>query len=49
MSAYTIINANDVKDYYEDTDVPGEFRRLTKALNAEQLGITLIRIPLNCL
>jgi mannose-6-phosphate isomerase-like protein (cupin superfamily) len=45
MSDYTIINADDVKDYYEDTDVPGEFRRLTKALNADQLGITLIRIP----
>jgi mannose-6-phosphate isomerase-like protein (cupin superfamily) len=45
MSGYTIINADDVKDYYADTDVPGEFRRLTKALNAEQLGITLIRIP----
>jgi mannose-6-phosphate isomerase-like protein (cupin superfamily) len=45
MSDYTIINADEVKDYYEGTDVPGEFRRLTKALNAEQLGITLIRIP----
>jgi mannose-6-phosphate isomerase-like protein (cupin superfamily) len=45
MSGYTIINADDVKDYYADTDVPGEFRRLTTALNAEQLGITLIRIP----
>jgi mannose-6-phosphate isomerase-like protein (cupin superfamily) len=45
MSGYTIINADDVKDYYADTDVPGEFRRLTIALNAEQLGITLIRIP----
>jgi mannose-6-phosphate isomerase-like protein (cupin superfamily) len=45
MSDYTIINADDVKDFYEDTDVPGEFRRLTQALNAKQLGITLIRIP----
>jgi mannose-6-phosphate isomerase-like protein (cupin superfamily) len=45
MSDYTVINADDVKDFYEGTDVPGEFRRLTKALNAEQLGITLIRIP----
>jgi mannose-6-phosphate isomerase-like protein (cupin superfamily) len=45
MSDYTIVNADDVKDFYEGTDVPGEFRRLTKALNAEQLGITLIRIP----
>jgi mannose-6-phosphate isomerase-like protein (cupin superfamily) len=45
MSGYTIINADDVKDFYEGTDVPGEFRRLTKALNAEQLAISLIRIP----
>jgi mannose-6-phosphate isomerase-like protein (cupin superfamily) len=45
MSDYSIVNADDVKDYYEGTDVPGEFRRLTKNLCAEQLGITLIRIP----
>jgi mannose-6-phosphate isomerase-like protein (cupin superfamily) len=45
MREYTTINADDVKDYYEDTDVPGEFRRLTKALDAEQLSISLIRIP----
>jgi mannose-6-phosphate isomerase-like protein (cupin superfamily) len=45
MSDYTIVNADDVKDFYEGTDVPGEFRRLTQALNAEQLAISLIRIP----
>jgi mannose-6-phosphate isomerase-like protein (cupin superfamily) len=45
MSEYTIVNADDVRDFYEGTDVPGEFRRLTKDLGAEQLGITLIRIP----
>lgn len=45
MSGYKIVNASEVKDYYEGTDVPGEFRRLTKDLGAEQLGITLIRIP----
>jgi mannose-6-phosphate isomerase-like protein (cupin superfamily) len=45
MSDYTIVSADEVKDFYEDTDVPGEFRRLTKAINAEQLAISLIRIP----
>jgi len=45
MSDYIIIKADDVKDFYEDTDVPGEFRSLTKALGAEQLAISLIRIP----
>jgi mannose-6-phosphate isomerase-like protein (cupin superfamily) len=45
MSDYTIVSADDAKDFYEGTDVPGEFRRLTQALNAEQLAISLIRIP----
>src|SRR5438270_1743 len=45
MSDYVIVPADEVKDLYEGSDVPGEFRRLTKALGAEQLGITLLRIP----
>ena len=45
MSEYRIVCADDVKDYYEGTDVPGEFRRLTDALDAEQLAVTLIRVP----
>ncbi|HXY17887.1 MAG TPA: cupin domain-containing protein [Candidatus Nitrosopolaris sp.] len=45
MSDYVILNADDAKDYYADSDVPGEFRRLTDKLGAEQLAITLIRIP----
>lgn len=39
------MDANKAKDYYAGTDVPGEFRSLTKGLNAKQLGLTLIRIP----
>ena len=35
MSDYTVISADDVDDYYADTDVPGEFRPLTRALRAE--------------
>jgi mannose-6-phosphate isomerase-like protein (cupin superfamily) len=43
--AYAIVNPDDVRDTYAGTDVPGEFRRLTKALGAEQLAATLIRVP----
>jgi mannose-6-phosphate isomerase-like protein (cupin superfamily) len=45
MSDYTVISADDVDDYYAGTDVPGEFRPLTRALHAEQVAMTLIRIP----
>ena len=45
MSDYTIVRADDVEDVYADTDVPGEFRRLTPALESEQLAVTLIRVP----
>ena len=44
-SGYTIVWADDVRDSYAGTDVPGEFRRLTPALGTEQLAITLIRVP----
>src|SRR3954453_2627293 len=45
MSEYSIVNADDVTNHYEGTDVPGEFRRLTPALEAEQVALTLIRAP----
>ncbi len=45
MSEYTLINVDDVDDHYEGSSVPGEFRRLTDALGAEQVAVTLIRIP----
>ncbi|HEX6025187.1 MAG TPA: cupin domain-containing protein [Solirubrobacter sp.] len=45
MSGYTVVAADDAKDAYAGTDVPGEFRRLTDALDAEQLAVTLIRVP----
>jgi mannose-6-phosphate isomerase-like protein (cupin superfamily) len=45
MSEYTIVSADEVEDHYEGTSVPGEFRRLSDALGAEQLAITLIRVP----
>ena len=45
MSDYAIVGPDEVKDAYADSDVPGEFRRLTRALGAEQLSATLIRVP----
>ncbi len=45
MSEYAIVDADAVDDVYAGTDVPGEFRSLTRALGAEQLAVTLIRVP----
>ena len=45
MKGYSIVRANDVHDVYAGTDVPGEFRSLTRALESEQLAATLIRVP----
>ena len=45
MSAYSIVRADDVDDPYADSDVPGEFRSLKDALGAEQVAVTLIRVP----
>jgi mannose-6-phosphate isomerase-like protein (cupin superfamily) len=45
MSDYSIVHADEVDDAYADSDVPGEFRRLTAALAAEQVSVTLIRVP----
>ena len=45
MADFTVVRADDVKDFYAGTDVPGEFRPLGDALGAEQLSISLIRVP----
>lgn len=45
---YAIVDPDDVADSYADSDVPGEFRRLTDALQGDQLAVTLIRIPAHC-
>lgn len=45
MTDYAIVAADEVRDVYEGRDVPGEFRRLTDALDCEQLSVTLIRVP----
>ena len=45
MADFTIVRADDVTDHYAGTDVPGEFRSLGEALGAQQLAITLIRVP----
>lgn len=45
MPGFSIVRADDVDNPYEGTDVPGEFRALTSALGAEQVAVTLIRVP----
>ena len=45
MADYTVVRADDVTDQYAGTDVPGEFRSLGEALGAQQVAITLIRVP----
>lgn len=45
MPDYSIVRADEADDAYADSDVPGEFRSLTEALAAEQVALTLIRIP----
>jgi mannose-6-phosphate isomerase-like protein (cupin superfamily) len=45
VKGYSIVRADDVRDVYAGTDVPGEFRSLTRALESEQLAATLIRVP----
>ncbi len=42
---YAIVDPDQVDNPYDGSDVPGEFRRLTQALGAEQLAVTLIRVP----
>ena len=44
-SGWAIVRADEVENPYDGTDVPGEFRRLTDALGAEQLAVSLIRVP----
>ena len=45
MSGYAIVDPDDVENVYDGTDVPGEFRPLTRALGGEQIAATLIRVP----
>ncbi len=45
MPGFAIVRADEVENPYDGTDVPGEFRKLTDALGAEQLSVTLIRVP----
>jgi mannose-6-phosphate isomerase-like protein (cupin superfamily) len=45
VSGYSIVAADEVENPYADGEVPGEFRGLTEALEAEQVAISLIRVP----
>jgi mannose-6-phosphate isomerase-like protein (cupin superfamily) len=44
-SDFSIVDPDEVEDHYAGSDVPGEFRSLTKALDCAQLAVTLMRIP----
>jgi mannose-6-phosphate isomerase-like protein (cupin superfamily) len=44
-AGYSVVVADEAEDAYAGSDVPGEFRSLTDALGAEQLAVTLIRVP----
>jgi mannose-6-phosphate isomerase-like protein (cupin superfamily) len=45
VTDYSIVRADEADDAYADSDVPGEFRSLTEALEAKQVAVTLMRIP----
>ncbi|MET0559064.1 MAG: cupin domain-containing protein [Solirubrobacterales bacterium] len=42
---YAVVRADEVEDAYAGSEVPGEFRSLKEALGAEQVAVSLIRIP----
>ncbi len=43
--AFKIVSPDEADDHYAGSDVPGEFRRLTELLGAEQIAVTMIRVP----
>ena len=43
--SFSVVAADQVANPYDGSDVPGEFRSLTEALGAQQVAITLIRVP----
>jgi mannose-6-phosphate isomerase-like protein (cupin superfamily) len=45
---FAVVDPDSVDDAYAGSDVPGEFRHLTDALGADQLSVTLIRVPAHC-
>ena len=44
-NGYAIVEPDTVENPYADSDVPGEYRSLTDALDCSQLAVTLIRVP----
>jgi mannose-6-phosphate isomerase-like protein (cupin superfamily) len=44
-AGFAVVEADDVDDAYADSEVPGEYRSLKRALGAEQVAVTLIRVP----
>jgi mannose-6-phosphate isomerase-like protein (cupin superfamily) len=44
-TGFAIVDPDEADDAYAGTDVPGEFRSLTRALGCSQIAVTVIRIP----
>ena len=44
-TGFEVVSPDDAEDPYAGTDVPGEFRHLTDMLGAEQLALSMIRVP----
>jgi mannose-6-phosphate isomerase-like protein (cupin superfamily) len=44
-AGFAIVDPDEVEDHYHESDVPGEFRRVTSDLGCDQLSATLIRVP----
>jgi mannose-6-phosphate isomerase-like protein (cupin superfamily) len=42
---FAIVDPDEVENPYADSEVPGEFRRLTERLGCQQLAASLIRVP----
>jgi mannose-6-phosphate isomerase-like protein (cupin superfamily) len=42
---YAVVDPNQVENFHDGTDIPGEFRQLTEALGARQLAVTFVRVP----
>jgi mannose-6-phosphate isomerase-like protein (cupin superfamily) len=42
---YSVVDPAEVHNWHEGTDVPGDYRPLTEALQARQLAATFVEVP----
>jgi hypothetical protein len=43
--SYAVVDPGAVADLHDATDIPGEFRPLTEALDTRQLAVSFVRVP----